>query len=558
MMQETKTGRTAGAVIRATGFQTGPATVEVWEGSREIEAVSLHHVRLRRIRYLLLAAVALGFHVCVPPSSAGETPAPLGLVAEREEVEDTLSRLDDEARRDLVRRYAEAPSEEQVLIRDGLEAAYHRLIGTDPGTARKLRDLHTELVAIRSGNAPLESLFIGVQFPHAAPDPLPIRQGDPSLWVASELQRRLGTDIQKLAIEQRHLTRQGIDFEGEPTLARLAAHPGYKRILDLPYRVMCFWAHGNTRVRFGQGITQAQQEALYLEFYAFTEYLLTTYSGSDKVFLIGNWEGDWLLGAKEVRDTEDCSPEAVKDMIAWFDARVRGVNDAKARTPHHGVQVFTYAEINHVTRPRTSGVTRLVNAVLPYTRVDFVSISSYEMQGHGVWSTGTAEQLRRLLSLNLEYVEQHLPPRDIPGKRVFIGEIGYRTEVIRRQRGFSEVQAEVEQARLALTSAALALEWGVPLWQWWALFDTGGDEDTGPRGFGLIDTEGRARRLGHELAAYFRWATAYRAEQDPDSGGTSFREAATRYLLQRAEHLAREAAVRDRKALRKNLRIRSR
>jgi hypothetical protein len=116
---------------------------------------------------------------------------------------------------------------------------------------------------------------------------------------------------------------------------------------------------------------------------------------------------------------------------------------------------------------------------------------------------------------NLDSIEAHLPPRDIPGKRVFIGEIGFTVDEIMKKQKLSRGAAEREQARLALIQAKVALEWGTPLWLWWSIFDSNDGTDS----FGLVhQATGRKRPLHAELSTYWRWAGEF-AEREAAAGG---------------------------------------
>jgi len=362
---------------------------------------------------------------------------------------------------------------------------------------------------IATTESPFACHIIGVQHPVAN---VPGKQGHvlcgdtPALqWAAQHVVEELGSDIIKLGIASRHLKAQGFEVEGKPTLTELAGHPVYRRALALPYRAAFFWAHG--RIPFGY-YTPRKESAVYDEFYAFTKHLLTEYNNSGKTFMIGNWEGDWLLGAKAVPDG-DCDDETIARMISWMNARGKAVADAVRDIPHDNVRVHFYIEINHVRQAREDGLKRMVNSVLPHTKyTDYVSVSSYETQGIGQWkSPQNAASLRETVLTNLDYVEQHLPPRPIGGKRVGIGEIGFPIVHIMQRYKVDEAHAELIQARMALENAMVNLEWGVPFWLWWQLLNNEPNHqarhDLNFLGFGLIDQDtARRRRLWHEMEAY--------------------------------------------------------
>lgn len=373
------------------------------------------------------------------------------------------------------------------------------------------------------------------------------------LWAASHTVKELGSDMIKIAMGENHLRDQSFSTKDNMTLKELANHQLYKEILDLPYRVAFFWAHGQVKFQY---YTPAKEKIVYKDFYEFTKHLLTNYNNSGKTFMIGNWEGDWILGAKQVGENKDCSPEKIKRMIEWMNVRGKAVEDAKQAVPHKNVNVYFYVEVNHVRCARERGVKRMVNSVLPHLKhVDYASISSYEIQGISVWKGGwrtpqNAESLCAELFKDLDYVESMLQPRKITGKRVGIGEIGYTIVAIMQKYKVDEKKAELIQARLALENAMVNMEWGVPFWIWWAVFnnepnDSGEHKSIKYKGFGIIDQDSaKKRRLWYEMKDYNDWANDYikgnsvlpKKHPAPDA----FRKAAIAWLKTRVIRLTEE------------------
>ena len=196
--------------------------------------------------------------------------------------------------------------------------------------------------------------------------------------------------------------------------------PSHRRVLDMPFANYVLWMHtfsaGVDNWRNGFSETSRQKE--YREVYDFVRYLLKTYSGTGKTFYLGHWEGDGLLreSVSRINDAR-VTPKAVRGMIDWLTVRQRAVDDAKRDTPHHGVQVWHYTEVNHVAIARDEGRPALVNLVLPHVPVDFVSYSAYD-----TCNSPRPENIKSAL----DYIESKLTPKpEIAGKRVFIGEYGY-------------------------------------------------------------------------------------------------------------------------------------
>ncbi|EDM28857.1 hypothetical protein LNTAR_13612 [Lentisphaera araneosa HTCC2155] len=391
----------------------------------------------------------------------------------------------------------------------------------------------------------LQSFMIAPQQPHALPleERNPEIHGDTAtlLWTTQHLTKDLGSDIIKLSLSHKTLHKQGYKVDKHTSLADLAQHQVYQNSLDLPYRLAFFWAHGKTLFKYYK---PSKDQEIYDEFYEFTSYLLKNYNESGKTFMIGNWEGDWLMGAKEVGQNEDMTPEQIDKMVSWMNIRGKAIDDAKKTVAHNNVKVFFYAEVNLVRHSRKTGLKRMTNSVLPRCEyLDYVSISSYETQGIVAWaSPHSADSLKADLYNDLNYVENSLPPRPgIIGKRIGIGEIGYPIVHVMNSYKVKEREAELIQARLALLSARVNLEWGTPFWLWWGIHHNEEIESKKYpnhkfKGFGIIDQKsGHKTRLWHEFHSYNMWA-AQEIESQPDE----FRQNAIKWLKDRVNQLEKE------------------
>ncbi|MDD7984629.1 hypothetical protein PQO01_06665 [Lentisphaera marina] len=391
----------------------------------------------------------------------------------------------------------------------------------------------------------LQSFMIAPQQPHA----LPMGERNPELhgntasllWTSKHATKDLGSDIIKLGLSRKTLQTQGFDVNKNITLTEIAKHPIYKKSLDLPYRLAFFWAHGKNLFKYYK---PSKDEELYQEFYDFTVFLLKNYNNSGKTFMIGNWEGDWLMGAKNVDKNEDMSPELIQKMANWMNIRGKAIEDAKKAVAHKNVKVYFYAEVNLVRFSRTTGLKRMTNGVLPLCKhLDYVSISSYETQGISAWSSPHSEEsLKADLYTDLDYVENLLLPRpDIKGRRVGIGEIGYPLVYVMNSYKVKEAEAELIQARLALLSAQVNLEWGTPFWLWWGIHHNEENplkkyDDHKFKGFGLIDqATAHKTRLWYEFSEYNHWAS-----QQKNIGSENFRLNAVKWLKTRVNELENE------------------
>lgn len=145
---------------------------------------------------------------------------------------------------------------------------------------------------------------------------------------------------------------------------------------------------------FQDGLSDHEGSGVYREIHDLTAYLLRQYSGSGKTFYIGYTEGDWHLRWDYDRQ-RPLRHEAVEGMVGWLNARQEAIDDAKRETPHLGVHVFGYTEVDLVQRG-LRGQPCAVNEVLPKVDVDYVSYSVWDATNEpGVGRSAPQEALRR-------------------------------------------------------------------------------------------------------------------------------------------------------------------
>jgi len=285
----------------------------------------------------------------------------------------------------------------------------------------------------------------------------------------------MGSNTIKFSMSRSYAGAHGNVPRADPrvkTLCDLAAiESSHKRVLDMPFAYYLIWASPfeGGGWRGGLGKSAAQRE--YAEMHEFARHLLRTYSGSGKVFLLGHWEGDWLLHGN-YDPKSDIPDVAVRGMIDWLNIRQKAIDDAKKDTPHHDAQVFGYTEANLV-QIAMKGARSVTNDVLPKTNVDFVSYSSYDSLSGDIGAN---------LKAALDYIESKLPPKKdvgIGGKRVFIGEYGFPAINCGAQKQ-DELSRQVMKA---------ALEWGCPFVLYWEMYCNEIEKDR-HRGFWMIDDKG--------------------------------------------------------------------
>jgi hypothetical protein len=257
-------------------------------------------------------------------------------------------------------------------------------------------------------------------------------------------------------------------------------------LADPRFKWYHIWLYSWTlRKKLAEDFTDEQLQDEYNEVHALTSHLLQTYQNTGKVFMLGNWEGDWEIMLSSgctigVNADFSCapSPEIISKYIKWASVRQKAIDDAKNEFSGNGVEVFFYIEFNlekgnQRDHPQLPGTPRptILNSIVPYVNPDLLSYSSYKstnryMDHKGRWFNQTG--VDKLLYNILDYAESKLTPssKNLTGvlgnlnRRVFIGE-------------FSPVRTRSEA--LFVSSAAqvvrAALEWGCPFVLHWEIFD---------------------------------------------------------------------------------------
>lgn len=345
---------------------------------------------------------------------------------------------------------------------------------------------------------------------------------EPLLVETAEAIRVMGSDTIKFHLWPGYGGQQGNVDEPRPgirSLVELARdEPTHRRVLDMPFSRVLLWAHSFQKQgspdMWRKGLSTAAADAEYREIHDLACHLLRTYSGSGKTFYIGHWEGDgWLRGSVAVADDAHADEVACQGMADWLTVRQRAVDDAKRDTPHEGVAIWHYTEVNHV-KIAMQGRPAVVNRVLPRTPVDLVSYSCYDTQ-----------EDPELLKAALSYIETQLPAKaGLQGRRVFIGEYGFPADRF----------PPPEQDRRSRQVIRAGLEWGAPLILYWELYNNEVTAAGRQRGFWMIDDRGEKQPIYRTHEAFYAWAknavvdSAHRLGRPPTA--MEFRAAALTFL----------------------------
>jgi len=239
------------------------------------------------------------------------------------------------------------------------------------------------------------------------------------------------------------------------SLVDIARTPYFREVFHKPfttYILMCF-SMGRPAGYFIKGITPEQAEDEQRQFYELARYLLSTYKGSGKTFVIQHWEGDWLVRGSFDRNAEP-APAALEAMITWLNARQAGISRARDQIGCHGVRVYHAAEVNRVVASMRQGRPGLVNKVLPRTRLDLVSYSAWDAATAGYKDPNLQRRA-------LDYIAENTPDSpDFGDKNVYIGEFG-----------MPENSYSLARIQKAIPNAVeTALRWGCPYVVYWQLY----------------------------------------------------------------------------------------
>ncbi|HSV13989.1 MAG TPA: hypothetical protein VLI90_06990, partial [Tepidisphaeraceae bacterium] len=207
-----------------------------------------------------------------------------------------------------------------------------------------------------------------------------------------------------------------------PAMVDLAQTPYYRAVFAKPFStiILVAYSFGRDEHYFVNGVTDDQLADETRQFHDLTAYLLTTYRGSGKTFVLQHWEGDWALRDDHTGHIYDDkvtpTQKAIDSMIRWINARQAGISQARAEVKDSDVHVYGACEANRV-EDSMAGRPGVANSVLPHTTVDLASYSSYV-------SLTSPDRLSKAV----DYLAGQLPPTAAFGQNphsIYLGEFGY-------------------------------------------------------------------------------------------------------------------------------------
>jgi hypothetical protein len=298
--------------------------------------------------------------------------------------------------------------------------------------------------------------------------------------------REMGSNILKITLAKNSTNIYGIN-ESTPsktTLELFFNNPEYKVACEMDFKYIFFWVHTMTNVDWKNNITPANEKILYNEMYNFATYILNKYNNTGKTFLIGNWEGDWLLNANFDANASP-STTVLNNMTKWFQIRQKAIDDAKAATTSKNVFMYHYIEANLVQKGM-NGQPCVAQSVIPNVNVDLISYSSYEAIKGETYSRTKSD-----LTAIFNYLESKLKPKpSLPfSRRVFIGEYGYQADATRPV----TLQDQFDKTKEMMK---ISFELNIPFALHWQMYNNEYDDVTkASKQMSLINEQGEKTKM---------------------------------------------------------------
>jgi hypothetical protein len=316
--------------------------------------------------------------------------------------------------------------------------------------------------------------------------------------------RAMGSNLLKMSMSPRYFW-ENYDIpknESICSLTDLAKEKNMKQVFDLDFKYYQIWAYefsqyvvepegqkkDENQIQFINGLSDYDSIRCYREIYDLAAHLLKTYSGTGKVFMLGNWEGDWHLRWDYDR-TKPANPKTIEGMTRWLRVRQKAVDDAKKIIPHKNVSLFYYVEVN-LSDLALDGKECVINSILPNLNPDYVSFSSYTATNPPRSET----EMEKTLTTHLNYIESKMKPKSgIEGKRLFIGEYGWpELGFYSNEPSYRSPEEINKRAKWVIKTA---VKWGCPFVLWWEMYNNELTNDGKNRGFWLINDKGEKTPL---------------------------------------------------------------
>ncbi len=319
---------------------------------------------------------------------------------------------------------------------------------------------------------------------------------DPVLVETAKRIREMGSNTIKIMLGATDNEPDLDSWRESMPCALASGNPIFKQVLDMDFTYYLMWVTV-PGVNWTDGMSAEEKETEYKEINKLAEYLLTEYKGTGKKFYIGHWEGDWLLLGDYDNTREHIDDVRIKGMTDWYNTRQKAVEDARKKV-QSGASVYQYLEVNRVRPAMDKGYDRIINRVLPNVDVDYVSYSAWESTAEGTTNGSNYQTLKKELTASLNDIESKMKPKpSIPGRRVFIGEYGYPLPLVN--------SSPKDQARRALNTIRVGMEWGCPFILYWEFYDNEGDD----KGYWMINSHNEKQPVYHVHEQFYTEMKAF-------------------------------------------------
>ena len=285
-----------------------------------------------------------------------------------------------------------------------------------------------------------------------------------------------GTRSIKLEMSYQYKTKYDWNYtwpNGISSLTQLAQQPPFQSVFSKPFSTYVITTYGIGTGKgkddteywlsgFDNNYSNSSSNASLekKQFHDLAVYLMNTYRGTGKTFVLENWEGDWAL--RDTNHDRNVQPTQtqVDNMVNWFNARQAGLAQARSEITDSDVHVYQALEVNRPTDSIKQSVgagtwLTVTNDVLPRTNVDLASYSSYDSQQV---TSGTLSFLS-----SVDYIAGKLPNSAAFGQNlhsVGVGEYGRAED----SAGVSGVNAAMNNVINTVTAN------GMPYAMYWEIY----------------------------------------------------------------------------------------
>jgi len=201
-----------------------------------------------------------------------------------------------------------------------------------------------------------------------------LKDGEYSLIKGAEYIRELGSKVIKIACGNPATQYPLDDFSSLNMTGCVDAlsFPIYKKLFEMDFSTYIINITEVNRANYADGMSVDELKTVENEFYQATKYLLETYKGTGKTFILQNWETDNYVALSISGNNAEY---VLRNYAKYYNARQDGINKARnefVMSKTKNVFVFGAIEVNKLSVDYKN---RAVDYVVPYTYVDLYTYS---------------------------------------------------------------------------------------------------------------------------------------------------------------------------------------